>query len=239
MHRRVGGPLSHPSFDATIAIGKRPESATASANFSKSGVSRCSSMFGISSETPQDYQHARANQMALSRLACSIGRLCADTVVRRTRCTNGSRRYGSATMSSWSPVTRGWLGQLGRSVERRSLQHRTRLYSKSRRMPQPNALLDDIVLVGDLPVHGAASSMCRSAGPWAARVGPFLSVQSGRSPIDNRPNWFYPMLSRRPGRHPTIPSAATASSSAGQSFSARNLTISPSNRASFSRVCAG
>jgi len=38
-----------PHFDATIAVGKSPALDTASANFSKSGVSRCSGMFGISS----------------------------------------------------------------------------------------------------------------------------------------------------------------------------------------------
>jgi hypothetical protein len=44
-------PESQPSphFDAAIAEGKMPAPDTASANFSISGVSRCSGMFGISS----------------------------------------------------------------------------------------------------------------------------------------------------------------------------------------------
>jgi len=42
---------AHPSpyFDATTAVGKSPVAATASANFSINGVSRCSGMFGIRS----------------------------------------------------------------------------------------------------------------------------------------------------------------------------------------------
>ena len=42
-------PRPSPHFDATIAVGKSPALDTASANVSKSGVSRCSGMFGISS----------------------------------------------------------------------------------------------------------------------------------------------------------------------------------------------
>ena len=43
------GPQLSPHLDITIAVGKRPVLDTASANFSISGVSRCSGMLGISS----------------------------------------------------------------------------------------------------------------------------------------------------------------------------------------------
>ena len=42
-------PQPSPHFDAAIAVGKSPALDTASANFSMSGMSRCSGMFGISS----------------------------------------------------------------------------------------------------------------------------------------------------------------------------------------------